>query len=317
MNSGLTATTSEEFKVSWGDQTYEPNAAITIDTDTLTANIRPYCEDYPLIYYKVLYDSATDTYVKTDEEIDELVGVSVDDAYTELDDIVYKGVDDAGNDVYFCVEESIEGVLAENVLLSVYRREYDGSFTELAVGIDAAEFTTITDPHPALDYARYRIVATNANNGAIEYYDMPGVPINEPCIVIQWDEKWTEFNTTNEDALEDPPWEGSLLKLPYNIAVSDSYAPDVALIEYAGRKRHVSYYGTQLGETASWSADIDKEDKDTLYALRRLAIWMGDVYVREPSGSGYWANIKVKFNQSYDNLIIPVTLEVTRVEGGA
>ena len=40
---------------------------------------------------------------------------------------------------------------------------------------------------------------------------------------------------------------------------------------------------------------VDKNDKETLYALRRLAKWMGDVYVREPSGSGYWANVTVSF----------------------
>ena len=43
---------------------------------------------------------------------------------------------------------------------------------------------------------------------------------------------------------------------------------------------------------------------------------MGDVYVREPSGSGYWANIKVSFSQAHKEVVIPVTLELTRVEGG-
>ena len=43
---------------------------------------------------------------------------------------------------------------------------------------------------------------------------------------------------------------------------------------------------------------------------------MGDVYVREPSGSGYWANIKVSYNQKHCALTIPVTLNITRVEGG-
>lgn len=78
----------------------------------------------------------------------------------------------------------------------------------------------------------------------------------------------------------------------------------------------MSYYGTQLGETASWKVEIEKSDVDTLYALRRLAIWMGDVYVREPSGSGYWANISVSFSQTHKVLTIPVTLDITRVEGG-
>ena len=43
---------------------------------------------------------------------------------------------------------------------------------------------------------------------------------------------------------------------------------------------------------------------------------MGDVYVREPSGSGYWANIKVSFSQTHCDLVIPISFTVTRVEGG-
>ncbi|HJH87974.1 MAG TPA: hypothetical protein OIM52_00010 [Fusicatenibacter saccharivorans] len=79
----------------------------------------------------------------------------------------------------------------------------------------------------------------------------------------------------------------------------------------------MSYYGTQLGETASWKVEIEKSDADTLYALRRLAIWMGDVYVREPSGSGYWGKtFPFSFSQTHKVLTIPVTLDITRVEGG-
>ena len=60
-----------------------------------------------------------------------------------------------------------------------------------------------------------------------------------------------------------------------------------------------------------------RQDVDTLYAVRRLSVWMGDVYVRNSSGSGYWANVKVKYNQKYNDLTIPIRLDVTRVEGGA
>lgn len=200
--------------------------------------------------------------------------------------------------------------------LSVYRREFDGTFVELMTGIQNGSNTTITDPHPALDYARYRIVAIDNNTGAVSYCDLPGEPVGEKSIIIQWDEKWSNFNTTEEDETEEPPWSGSLLKLPYNIDVSDKYDMDVSHVEYIGRRNPVSYYGTQIGETASWSVDIPKDDKDTLYALRRLAIYMGDVYVREPSGSGYWASIKVSFSQTHCELTIPVTLDITRVEGG-
>ena len=98
--------------------------------------------------------------------------------------------------------------------------------------------------------------------------------------------------------------------------VSDSNKPDVSLVEYIGRKYPVSYYGTQLGSTSTWNMEIPKDDEETLYGLRRLAIWMGDVYVREPSGSGYWANVTVSFSQKHCELTIPVTLSITRVEGG-
>ena len=43
---------------------------------------------------------------------------------------------------------------------------------------------------------------------------------------------------------------------------------------------------------------------------------MGDVYVREPSGSGYWANVVVSFSQTHCKVTIPVTSTITRAEGG-
>lgn len=202
-----------------------------------------------------------------------------------------------------------------NVLLSVYRREFDGKFTEIATGIENKN-TFVTDPHPALDYARYRIVAIDNTTGAVSYCDIAGYPIGEKSAIIQWNEEWTNFDTDSEDELEEPAWSGSMLKLPYNIDISDKRNPDVALVEYIGRAHPVTYYGTQLGETSSWSMSIPKDDVDTLYALRRLSIWQGDAYVREPSGSGYWANVTVSFSQRHCEVTIPVSLEIVRVEGG-
>lgn len=256
MNSGLTAESSLQFIVSWTDELYEPNAEIGIDNVSLTASIRPYCED------------------------------------------------DNGN-------------LIDGISLSVYRREFDGSFTEIGSGINNLTNTFITDPHPSLDYARYRVVAISNSTGSVSYYDMPGYPVGEKSIIIQWDENWTNFDTTNSDELKEPTWAGSMLKLPYNIDISTNHSSDVSLVEYIGRKHPVTYYGTQLGETSTWSTEIAKNDTETLYALRRLAIWMGDVYVREPSGSGYWANVSVSFDQKHLDLTIPVRLSITRVSGGA
>lgn len=314
MNSGLTDSSTVEFDVSWTDEMYEPNAAISVDKNSLIASIRPFLAYTKFVYYQVT--NSAGTYTNTKVEIEELEGTSVDEAFTTDGDIVYSGTDSTGATVLFCMVESSIEYQPEGVTLSVYRREYDGTFVELATDINNISNIYVTDPHPALDYARYRIVATDTATGAISFYDVPGESVQEKSVVIQWEEEWTEFDTNNEDPLEEPSWSGNMLKLPYNIDVSDKYNPDVSLVEYIGREHPVSYYGTQRGESASWNVEIDKKDVDTLYMLRRLAIWMGDVYVREPSGSGYWANIKVSFGQTHCETTIPVTFDITRVEGG-
>lgn len=214
----------------------------------------------------------------------------------------------------FCEDEN--GNPIEDIVLSVYRREFDGSFVELATGIVNGSNTFVTDPHPALDLARYRIVATTVSTGAVSYCDVPGYPVGANAVIIQWDEEWSNFDSTNESELEQPPWSGSMLKILGNIDVSESSQIDVSHVNYIGREHPVAYYGTQIGQKESWSMAIPKDDKETLYALRRLQRWMGDVYVREPSGSGYWASVSVSFSQTHREVTIPVTMEITRVEGG-
>ena len=59
------------------------------------------------------------------------------------------------------------------------------------------------------------------------------------------------------------------------------------------------------------------DDIETLYAIRRLANYFGNCYVREPSGTGYWAQIKVSYSQTHADLVIPISFSITRVEGGA
>ena len=255
MNSGLTASATNEFDVAWSDPTLIPDARISVSRESLSAYITP-----------------------------------------------------------FCVDES--GMLASDVLMSVYRREGNGGLVEIATGIPNDMITTVTDPHPALDYARYRIVAIHTLTSEVVYEDFPGYPIGEPSIVIQWDEVWRDYDYAEDAIFAEPPWAGSMLKLPYNVDVSESYEPDVSLIEYIGRKHPVSYYGTQRGETARWSTDVPKYDKETIYALRRLAVYPGDVYVREPSGTGYWARVRVSFPINHLELVVPVSFDITRVEGG-
>ena len=213
-----------------------------------------------------------------------------------------------------------QNILTDNdIFISVYRKENDGSLTEIASNIQNGDYiNAITDPHPSLDYARYRIIAQSRLYNSISCQDMFPVKVGEKSIVLQWSEKYDNMYKLDNDIGEvvKTKYSVSMVKIPYNIDISSTYTPDVSLIEYIGRNHPVSYYGTQKGESVSVSCEIPKDDTDTIYKLRRLAKYMGDVYFREPSGLGYWSNVKVSFSQNHCELTVPITLEITRIEGG-
>ena len=316
MDSGLTQEATADFRVLLDDATYYPAAEILFDENTLSASIRPYCTYTPYLFYQVTFDTLTGIYTRTNTLIDPLEGTSIDNALTTQEDLVFVGVNSSDDIIYFAVVSSNREYLVENLTLSVYRKEYDGRFVTIAKDIPNLDNYYVTDPHPSLDLASYRVVATDTTNGSISYTDIPGYPVGMKSVIIQWDETWDNLEIMGDDRTDEVRWAGSMLKLPYNIDVSDSNEKDVSLIEYIGRSHPVSYYGTQLGVTSTWHMEIPKTDKNTLYGLRLLAIYTGDVYVREPSGSGYWANISVSYEQKHRELTIPITLTIKRVEGG-
>lgn len=314
MDTGLSAESSLTFNVAWTDIGYMPDAEISIDKTNYSASIHPYCKHYTTSYYIVEYDETSETYTKTENIAETVWGEVIPNVRTSTNELVYEGVTGEGEDIFYC--EVIDNTLVEGVLLSVYRRESDGTFTEIIKGVNNTNDTFITDPHPSLNYARYRIVATTASTGAVSYNDLPSFPVGGKSVIIQWDESWTSFDRADNITIDEPVWSGSILNLPYNIDVSDSNDQDVSLVEYIGRKQPVSYYGTQLGQKSTWNVEIDKRDEETLYAIRKLSTWMGDVYVREPSGTGYWANIAVSYSQTHCQLTIPIAFSITRVSGG-
>ena len=316
MDSGLTEEATADFRVLLDDATYYPTAEILFDENTLSASIRPYCTYTPYLFYQVTFDTSTGIYTRTNTIIDPLEGTSIDNALTAQEDLVFVGVNSSEETIYFAVVSSNREYLVEDITLSVYRKEYDGRFVTIAKDIPNLDNYYVTDPHPSLDLASYRVVATDTTNGSISYTDIPGYPVGIKSVIIQWDETWDNLEVMGDDPTDEIRWAGSMLKLPYNIDVSDSNEKDVSLIEYIGRSHPVSYYGTQLGVSSTWHMEIPKTDKNTLYGLRLLAIYTGDVYVREPSGSGYWANISVSYEQKHRELTIPITLTIKRVEGG-
>ena len=291
-----TGNNPETFIVAIEDEQYDINATVEYNEDDMTANISPYCTLSEASGLEFLVDREGD--YLSDKDGNFLIGIFSPNNNTE------DNPEEVDSDVID---------YAEGVTLSVYRRSANGKFVAIATGI-TNDGTTITDPHPSLDYGRYRVVATSESTGAISYEDIIE-PIDETSIIIQWNEEWSDFDGDDEDD-ETPIWTGSLIKLPYNIDVSESNSLDVSLVSYIGRERPVSYYGTQLGESFSWSCEIAKNDSETLYQLRRLAVYQGDVYVREPSGLGFWAQVSVSFNIKHKSTTVPVTLNIKPVEGG-
>ena len=271
------------------DEDFRIHATIEVDEDNITTNITTYCMDIP------------------DDGSDDDVGEEWDASELTPED------------------------LTQDVLIDVYRLETDGTLTLIESGIENNMHTSF-DRHPSLDYARYRVVARKIYTAQAVYEDFVDEEVGIKSLVIEWDDSGTlpleaakddiQYSTYADD--DDPgavtragmgsAYSRGMLILPWNIDTSEEFNPDVSFIEYIGREHPVSYYGTQKGQTASWSTDIDKNDKETLYRLRRLARHMGDCYVREPSGTGYWANVNVSWSQTHNEPAVPVSIKVTRVE---
>lgn len=298
-----------EFDISVGDVDLSSGASyvisVTVATDSgLSATSEP-------VTFKVEWD---------DGEVPE------PDAVTEIDEsdltatlIPYcmaTFTDSDGNPEQYDWEPGVAAELyQQNVLLSVYRIESDGSFTLLEDKIVNSGTYGVVDPHPALTDGGYRIVATDQSTGAQSFTDTEGIDFECASVVINWDESWSRaYGLISEDDTSGSEYTGNILELPYNIQISEQGAKDNGLVQYIGRKAPVSYYGTQQGRTASWSVDIERDDSDTLAMLRELQVYMGDCYVREPFGGGYWANVDVSFNTDYKSLAIPVTLDITKVD---
>ena len=313
--------TDAQFQIERGKgrTSYEPWNPELIDPNILNMDIS--AKDISLennIEYVLRCTVSMDSGLSATSEITFIVAWGDDEFDVECQ-LVYDE-DDIAMDIYpYCSQvDAGEPDPTIQALLSVYRREYDGTFVEIESGLENSSNTFVRDPHPALDYGRYRIVAISEATGNVIYRDIPGEPIGETAIIIQWNETVTdklEFDGTDgvEDAI---PQSGTMLRLPYNIDISDGQKKDISTVKYIGRRYPVSYYGTSIDTNPTWNVEIPATDTDTLYALRRLAIYMGDVYVREPSGAGYWATVEVSYSQKHRELTIPVTLSITRVEGG-
>lgn len=184
--------------------------------------------------------------------------------------------------------------LLAGATLSVWRVEQGGAVTLVADDLPNDGLQEVIDPHASFGTCTYRVVATDPTTGATASSDASAAS-EVTSIVISWDGDMRR------------------VELPYNVRTSESRAPDVSLVTYAGRANPVAYRGTQRGETGSWSSDLIRDvDADRLDLLREAVAH--DCYVREPSGVGYWASVGLRVEHSYQSEGVTVSLDVTRIE---
>ncbi len=173
-----------------------------------------------------------------------------------------------------------------------------------------------TDKYTPLRDAVYRAIYFAVDGSSVEYKDLGPYSFGEA--------DWSKATWANNQ-LHRPQdvvlgafiqWgEDNWLSLLYNLDISPSYKISSTAVEYDGRTDPVTYYNSMQSQTDSWSFDVLKEDRDTLNKLRQLALYAGDVYVREPRGIGYWAHVEVSFSETHANPIVPVSLTITRSNG--
>ena len=183
--------------------------------------------------------------------------------------------------------------LASGVTLAVYRIEPDGSLTHLASGLPNNGSVQVVDPHASFGTCYYRAVATSTSTGMCSYDDGEDGSYHATCCV-QWDEEWSEFAEDDEDSNGITvvfSYVGNRIDGLYNLNLEESGDVQSEDVEYIGRKHPVSYYGTQERHQASYKVDFPKSDEDALTLCRKLRKYPGDVYVREPSGLGFWARV--------------------------
>lgn len=208
-----------------------------------------------------------------------------------------------------------EGGYAEGVTLSIYRHETDGTMTPLVKGMPNDGTYSIVDEHASFGLASYRAVALVADTGQVVYGDDAEDVLTAESILIQWGaDIGVREHAPGGDDVEDASETSVYLELPGNIEMSEDNDPDQSHIAYIGRKHPVAYYGTQLGQTASWTCVVEKDDAETLALLRELAALQGDVYVREPLGSGYWASAVPSWSSSYESSLVKVSIDVKRID---
>lgn len=166
-------------------------------------------------------------------------------------------------------DDDTEDTLTENVTLAVYRKNFDGTYTELVKELPNDKCHWILDPHPSMDVGRYRIVATSTLTGQSEYgdYEEEGIG-GEIGVIIQWNEFYDnpEYDS-EEDAFNNESenhWAASSLHLIYNIDIADNNSLDVSLVKYIPNVVEVVY----SSNSATYYSRVENTDENSPVSIQ-------------------------------------------------
>lgn len=219
--------------------------------------------------------------------------------------------------------EYVIPVYLSDYTMFIYRVNKDRTLSLVTPDIQSSDdFNKIPyypDPFPTMGKMRYRIVAINNTTGLVYFCDSPPLENKETGVIFQWG-----YNVSPVFSLPDPavqelsplvPWAGNMLRLVYNVDISEKASVDVSQVKYIGRSYPVTYYGTAVDEGWSIKAVVDILDTDTLNKVRDLSKYLGDVYFRDDSGAGFWATVNVSFTRNHLDVTSSITIDVTKVSG--
>lgn len=208
-----------------------------------------------------------------------------------------------------CVDEDEQPTGAT---LAVWRVESGGSTVLVADGL--AHGGTCVDPHPDFGDCAYRVVATDPATGLQDAMDV-ATHVPETAVVVQWGERWDVADEADEVAPGVLSYAGERVRLPFELSLSEEREADMAEVAYLDRRRPVLYVGRALRQECSASGVIDEsEDPGIHWRIRAMLEAGGPVYVREPSGTGFWASVRGTVTPSGPGTSA-VSLRFVRVEG--
>lgn len=312
---GMTAESAPlSFSVDWGAEMPLPSGTAVFDGDDYTCRIFPACyvgeeEEEEETEETEESEETEETQETNDEDAD------IDEMASELDasavDGDYYDEEPEDDEPHYTApydEDEDFTKLREGTELDVYRVDYDGATVLIAEGLPNNGRASCTDPHPNFGVARYRIVAHDTATDTQSSFEIEAIS-DVRSVVITWDESWK-----SDDGGDYGEYYGSRCVLPHGLTLEESPTVDSAINKFAGNRFGTLYTGDSGDHECSYGmALLELGDEDSVAAMRKLATHRGACYVRDPSGLGFWARVRLTFTHTLSFRKKGARIEVSRV----